>query len=285
MTKLTSDSNEARQGPLIGIVGGQGRMGQWFQRFFEDAGFKVLICDLDTELSAKDLARQCQVLVLSLPMKVFPEVVKEIGPLVPEDCLLTDLCSLKQVQVECMLRYSRCEVVGTHPLFGPGEDSISGRRVALCPGRGKRWFSWWEGLLKSHGAITHKVSPGDHDKIMAWVQALNHFILLTLGLALKEEEIDLKQLIALATPSFERQMRIVSRLCHQDPELYATIQMANPYTERALSTFTRHGEYLHNIVQEKDQKAFIRLFKQVQELGRFCEIEEKRATSNEENQK
>ncbi len=261
--------------PVVGIVGGKGRMGRWFQEFLQKAGLRVLIADIDTELRPEDLAKRCQVLILSLPMDVFPRVVEQVGPLVPEECLLTDLCSLKKLQVECMLEHTRCEVVGTHPLFGPSEDSISGRRVALCPGRGKRWMAWWEGLLRSHGAITHTVSASDHDRIMAWVQALNHFILLTLGMALEEEEVDLNQLIALATPSFERQMHIVSRLCHQDPELYATIQMANPYTEQALSAFTRHGEHLHKIVKEKDREAFVRLFRQVQEFGAFCETRAK----------
>ncbi len=258
--------------PVIGIAGGKGRMGRWFEGFFRTSGFEVLIADRETELSPEDLPERCQVVVLSLPMDVFPGVVERVGPLMPEECLLTDLCSLKKHQVECMLQHSRCEVIGTHPLFGPAEDSIKGRRVALCPGRGNRWMAWLEGILRANGAITHTVSATDHDRIMAWVQALNHFILLSLGKALEEEGIDLNQLIALATPSFERQMHIVSRLCQQDPELYATIQMANPYAEQALSTFIRHGERLHDIIRERDRKAFIELFRQVQEFGAFCEI-------------
>ena len=79
--------------------------------------------------------------------------------LVPEESLLTDFCSLKERQVECMLENSKCSVVGTHPLFGPGEDSIEGRRVAICPGRGKRWLAWWEGFFRHHGART-TIFPG-----------------------------------------------------------------------------------------------------------------------------
>ncbi len=250
-------------------------MGRWFEDFFKSSGFHVLIADMETELTPEDLAEKCQVVLLSLPMDVFPKVVEQIGPLVPEECLLADLCSLKKYQVECMLQHSHCEVIGTHPLFGPGEDSIRGRRVALCPGRGRRWMAWMEGILKANGAITHTVSPADHDRIMAWVQALNHFILLTLGQALEDEKMDLSQLIALATPSFERQMHIVSRLCQQDPELYATIQMANPYTDYALSAFIKHGENLHKIIKKRDRQAFIDLFKQVQEFGAFCETRAK----------
>jgi prephenate dehydrogenase len=243
-------------------------MGGWFARFLKGAGFTVLISDLHTELSSEDLARQCQVLILSLPMEVFPEEVARLGPLVPETSLMTDLCSLKQSQVACMLEHASCEVVGTHPLFGPAEDSIKGKRVALCPGRGKRWFSWWEGLLQQHGAVTSVVSPEEHDRTMAWAQALNHFILLCLGKALDEHGMDLQQILALAPPSFERQMSIVARLYHQDPELYATIQMSNPYTNGVLETFSQYGKDLRKIIRERDRSAFIELFEEVQDLGR-----------------
>lgn len=252
----------------VGIVGGLGRMGGWFAKFLKGAGFSVLISDLHTELSSEDLARKCRVLILSLPMEVFPKEVAKLGPMVPESSFMTDLCSLKQSQVTCMLEHARCEVVGTHPLFGPAADSIKDKRVALCPGRGKRWFSWWEGLLRQHGAVTSVVSPEEHDRTMACAQALNHFILLCLGKALDKHGMDLQQILALAPPSFEQQMNIVARLYHQDPELYATIQMSNPYTNSILETFSQYGEDLRKIIKEHDRSAFIELFEEVQDLGR-----------------
>jgi prephenate dehydrogenase len=243
-------------------------MGKWFAKFFKGAGLPVLISDLHTELSSEDLARKCQVLILSLPMEIFPKAVAKLGPLLPESSFMTDLCSLKQSQVACMLEHARCEIAGTHPLFGPAEDSIKGRRVALCPGRGKRWFSWWEGILRQQGAVISVVSPEEHDRTMAWAQALNHFILLCLGKALDDHGMDLQQILALAPPSFERQMNIVARLYHQDPELYATIQMSNPYTNSILETFSQQGENLRKIIKERDRSAFIEFFEEVQDLGR-----------------
>ena len=266
--QIHADIDPGANPPTVGIVGGLGRMGRWFAGFFEGAGFPVLISDLHTELSSEDLARKCQVLILSLPMEMFPKEVARLGPLVSESSFMTDLCSLKQSQVACMLEHARCEVVGTHPLFGPAEDSIKGKRVALCPGRGKRWLSWWEGLLRQHGAVTSVVSPEEHDHAMAWAQALNHFILLCLGKALDERGMDLQQILALAPPSFEQQMNIVARLYHQDPELYATIQMSNPYTNSILETFSQYGEDLRKIIKEHDRSAFIELFEEVQDLGR-----------------
>ena len=262
--------------PVVGIIGGKGRMGNWFSRFFDSIGLKVHISDLDTELRPEDLPALCQVVIISTPMDVFPKVVKKVAPLMAKDAFLTDLCSLKLTQVKCMLQYAPCEVVGTHPLFGPAESSLSGKRVAICPGRGKRWLCWWEGLLKKHGAFTYITTAEEHDRTMAWVQALNHFILLCLGKAMEENELDLEKLITLGTPSFERQMQIVARLAMQDPALYSFIQMENPYADNAIKSFKKYGDILADIINRKDKTAFIDLFMEVQELGEILLEHEKK---------
>ncbi len=265
----TIEQSPAGSAPTVGIIGGKGRMGKWFARFFAEAGLDVTVSDIGTDTTPADIARNCNVVILSLPMEVFPSVVEEIGPLVPEESFLTDFCSLKERQVECMLKHSSCSVVGTHPLFGPVEESIVGRRVAICPARGKRWLAWWESFLRHHGAKTTIFSAAEHDRSMAWVQALNHFILLCLGKALEEDGIDLNHVFELATPSFERQLHIVARLCFQDPELYATIQMGNPYTDTAISTFSKYAQSLKEILHNRDREAFVKMFKEVQELGPY----------------
>ena len=180
---------------------------------------------------------------------------------------MTDLCSLKEQQVKLMLKNSVCEVCGTHPLFGPGEKGLRGLRVALCPARGERWYRWWKGFLLSNGALVAEFVPEEHDRTMAWVQALNHFILLCLGKSLEEDGINFGHVLKLATPSFERQLNIVARLCLQDPQLYATIQLGNPYTKNAIDTFTRHAGILKRIIDKGDRRGFLEIFKEVQELG------------------
>jgi prephenate dehydrogenase len=262
--------------PTIGIIGGLGRMGQWFADFFKGIGLNVLIADIDTELKPEDLPGHCQVVVISTPMNVFHQVVEKIGPSMPEDAMLTDFCSLKLNQINSMLKHSRCEVVGTHPLFGPAEEAITGRRIAICPARGKRWLCWWDGLLKKHGAFTYITTPEEHDHIMAWVQALNHFILLSLGKAIKENALDIEKLIALGTPSFERQLKIVARLSKQDPELYSFIQMENPYTENAINSFKKYSDMLSETITKKNKPLFLEIFREVQMLGKIILDHEER---------
>jgi len=90
----------------IGIIGGTGQMGQWFKRFFEKEGHKVVIAGRKTKITPKECAAQCDVVIMSVPIDVTIKTIKEIAPLVREDALLMDLTSIKKEPVEAMLKYS-----------------------------------------------------------------------------------------------------------------------------------------------------------------------------------
>ena len=49
MTKL--EQSPAGRSPRVGIVGGNGRMGKWFTRFFTDVGLDVTVSDVDTDIT------------------------------------------------------------------------------------------------------------------------------------------------------------------------------------------------------------------------------------------
>ncbi|CAD7777149.1 hypothetical protein BLFGPEAP_01615 [Candidatus Methanoperedenaceae archaeon GB50] len=55
---------------IIGIIGGTGRMGQWFEAFFEKRGYEVLISSRRTPLSNKELVQKSDVVIISVPIRV-----------------------------------------------------------------------------------------------------------------------------------------------------------------------------------------------------------------------
>ncbi|OAG28372.1 prephenate dehydrogenase/arogenate dehydrogenase family protein [Thermodesulfatator autotrophicus] len=256
----------------LGIIGGAGRMGRWFKRQFESEGYEVLISDRGSSLSNKDLAKACQVVFVSVPMSVFEGVVKEVGPLLSEEQGLIDFCSLKKEQNEIMLAHTKAEVVAAHPLFGPGEKSLEGQKIALWPSRGQFWFKWFKEFLEIKGAHTILVSPEEHDRVMAIVQVINHLILLALGKLMDDSGIDLKLIKDLATPSFERQLEIVARFADQDPHLYALIQFDNPEGKALRQKYLSILQDLTRIADQKDLKDFVSIFKEVQKLSRNLKL-------------
>jgi prephenate dehydrogenase len=112
--------------PRIGIIGGLGQMGQWFSRFFAGQGLEVLVGEPGSSPTCHEVAARVDVVVISVPLHLTAEIIAELAPYIRPEALLTDVTSLKQGPLTTMLEHFPGEVVGTHPLFGPGEASLSG---------------------------------------------------------------------------------------------------------------------------------------------------------------
>ncbi len=75
----------------IGIIGGTGGMGRWFNRFFTDAGHRVLVSGRKTELTYRDLCRESQIVMLSVPMDAATKISADIGPALSEDQIVMEI--------------------------------------------------------------------------------------------------------------------------------------------------------------------------------------------------
>lgn len=252
----------------IGIIGGLGKMGRWFHRFFGESGYKVTIADLGTEVTAEDLAKACQVVLLAVPLQTTVQVVRRIGPLVQSDALLMDIASLKSEVVRNMLEVSSSAVIGTHPLFGPGEPNITGQTIVICPGRGKLWQEWLVEILVDGGGRVEVVSPEIHDYYMAVIQGLTHFTSLALGLTIDSMGLDLESLKRFATPAFHRRLNEISHLLSQDADLYAAMPMLNSTYGVFYREFERIILELKAVIAKKETEEFVRLFDQARDRFR-----------------
>ncbi|UCG13420.1 MAG: prephenate dehydrogenase/arogenate dehydrogenase family protein [Deltaproteobacteria bacterium] len=251
----------------IGIIGGLGKMGRWFRRFFEELGYTVSVADQETTDKPEDLAQTCQVVLLAVPLQHTVPMVRAVGPLVQDGALLTDIASLKSDVVRTMLEVSSASVIGTHPLFGPGEPNITGQTVVMCPGRGQRWQDWLTGIFVEGGARVEIVSPEIHDYYMAVIQGLTHFSTLALGLTIDSLDLDLMALKRFATPAFHRRLTEISHLLSQDADLYAAMPMLNSTYGVFYREFERIILELKGVIAKKDIEEFIRLFARAR--GRF----------------
>ncbi|MEZ0344629.1 MAG: prephenate dehydrogenase/arogenate dehydrogenase family protein [Caldimicrobium sp.] len=241
----------------VGIIGGAGKMGRFFKKFFEKKGYPVLISDKDEGLSLKELLEKSKVILLSLPMEVFPEVVKNMAPLVREEHWILDICSLKLEPARTMKKYlKKGELLATHPLFGPYEKDLSGKIVALYPLRGKNCYSWFSSLLQSEGMKVVKISPKKHDEIMGLVQVVNHFWLILLGNLIKDSGFSVKEILDLSTPSFLSQLKILMRLAWQEENLYARIQLENPFGKKFRNLLCKNCKNLARTLNKEDKESY-----------------------------
>jgi prephenate dehydrogenase len=224
----------------IGIIGGTGGIGAWFAAFFAGKGYPVHVAGRHKGLPIPELAARCRVVIVAVPVAATLDVIRKIGPFLPEDALLMDLTSLKEEPVREMLAATAAEVIGAHPLFGPDCTSLASQNICLCPARGNRWLPWLEELFTESGARVTTTTPEEHDRMMVLVQGLTHLDTVLTGLTLREAGADAAALEPFSTPVFRAKQAIAGKVFGLRPGLYAALLVENPNMPALLEIFERN---------------------------------------------
>jgi len=255
------------------IVGGKGAMGGVLRTLFEGLGHQIVIADVDTPSGAvQEFAARADVVVISVPIAVTEEVIRQVGPHLRKDALLMDVTSLKAAPLAAMLEATRASVIGTHPMFGPGANSLLGQRVVLCRGRGDTWYGWLADSLRARGLCLTEAGPEEHDRGMALVQVLTHFQTQVFGLALSRAGIALSASRRFTSPAYLLELYVAARHFAQSPELYGPIEMRNPATAQVTQQFLLAAQELSEILAAGDQARFAAVFHEVRAFfGEFAE--------------
>ena len=193
--------------PTVGIVGGTHGIGNWFKIFFEKNNYNVLISGRKTKLTNTALAEQSDIVIISVPIAVTIEVIKEIIPHLKDNSLLMDFTSLKKEPIEEMKKAKKTiGVIGLHPMFGPLVKDIKGQYIGICPKRENKLWKQIKELFEKNKANLIYIEPNEHDRQMALIQALVHFINLAYVKTLLQSNIDIKG--RFSTPIFRFQTMI-----------------------------------------------------------------------------
>lgn len=255
--------------PKVGIVGGTGRMGSWFADVVERQGLEVFRAGRKTKLTPQDMARQSDVVVVSVPIADTLQVIREIGPLVPKNGLLMDMTSIKKGPVEAMLKNSQAEVVGVHPLFGPENEDAASRKIVLCPARGKKGLAWLTDVLEKTGMKIVVMDPDKHDRMMGLIQGVNHFSMLALALCISRSGFDFEEISNCSTQTFRARLDRIRSIMEQPPDLFVSLLMDNPEAEKFIDQYQDAVERMAQIIRAGDRKALGALFRSLQSFYRI----------------
>ena len=252
-----------RPGARILLVGGSGAMGQYFHRLFRVAGYNVRVLE---EHDWDRVAQLCQGIDLALvgvPIEVTVEVIRNLGPYLPEEAILADITSIKELPLEVMLKAHQGPVVGLHPLFGPDASSMDKQIVVKTPGRMPEQSQWLIDQLNAWGAITVTADAHEHDEIMAYVQALRHFATFTFGRFLYQQKADIFRSLEFSSPIYRLELGMVGRLFAQDPKLYAEIIFATPERQKLLKSYLTSLVEQLDMLTTADKEKFCREFSRI----------------------
>jgi prephenate dehydrogenase len=239
----------------IGIIGGTGGIGKWFADFFAGQGHTVRVSGKSEGISLPELAATCRIVVVAVPIISTIDVIRAVGPLLPEEALLMDLTSLKGEPVREMLAASRAEVIGCHPLFGPDVPSMTGQNIVLCPARGGKWLGFLQEIFAKNGARITVTAPAEHDRMMALIQGLTHLETLLTGLTLRDSGVESSELEAFSTPVFRTKQAIAGKVFSPRAGLYASLLAENPNMPALLEIFERNFLMVKELILRETRPA------------------------------
>lgn len=254
-------------------------MGRFFRDVFEKEGYRVIVSGRTTPLSARDLAQQARIVIVSVPIRETVGVINDIAPFLSGGQVICDLTSVKQGAIEAMLA-TPAQVLGLHPMFGPGVSSLEGQTVIAVPARcmsavGDEIM----GILSRQGARVTVATAAEHDRMMAVIQGLMHFSTLVVAETMRTIGAAPAELLRYQSPIYHIETAIIGRILGQDADLYGPILQDNPAVRDVVASFSHAASRLQEIVCSGDPDAFSAFFR---ENGAYFEpvIPESMETTN-----
>lgn len=214
----------------VGIVGGHGKMGSWLADFFRAAGSRVIVNDKDQGVSLSELAKEAEVIFLSVPMSAAREVVSELIPLLRPGQLVVENCSVKGCVLADLEKLAppEVEVLGIHTMFAGDIKTLRGENVIFTrTARSKNLSSAVEDIFYKYGAKISHSEAEKHDEIASFVQSLLQFNMIVLADVLGESFNDAHALEIFSTPNYRNILQTMSRVLNQSDELILDLQTVN----------------------------------------------------------
>jgi prephenate dehydrogenase len=227
----------------ITIIGGTGRMGKWFAKFFQKKGYPVIISSRSPKKAAsvaKEIgvkyetncykaSHNADIILIATPIKVTAEMIQKISKSMKTGSILFDISSIKGTIIKAL---EEAEALGirtlsVHPLFGPGAKTIDGKKVLIIPvNKSAELLKEVSELFK--GASIHIIESGkEHDKMIALTLSLPHFLNIVFGKTLSK--FDIRELKNFKGTTFTLQLLISESVLSEDPDLYYEIQKQNQF--------------------------------------------------------
>lgn len=191
----------------------------------------------------RDFAPEMVINAVSLQYTV--QVFKEVLPYLPEDCILSDITSVKVPLREFYLNSGR-RFVSTHPMFGPTFANIkelqnqSAIIIKQSDEQGEKFF---RNFYSSLGIKIFEYTFIEHDQTIAYSLSVPFASTMVFAACMKQQE-------APGT-TFKKHLTIAKGLFSEDDYLLSEI-LFSEYTFDQLENISQKLEYLMSIIKSKD---------------------------------
>ena len=236
----------------VGIIG-FGRFGKILANILQK-GFTIKVYDKNQNPSMHGVQKSSlndvlneKTIFIAVPIREFDNVINKISPLLKKGTTVIDVCSVKIHPTEIMKKKldPSIGIIATHPMFGP-DSFLSNNKLKIMMNNTRdtnKNFSFWKRFFTDQGIKVMEMTPDKHDQMAAKTQGVTHF----LGRMLKEYGISKTEI---DTQGFRDLLDLVEQTCNDTWDLYADLQLFNPYTENMIKELKSATTSLDNRLKD-----------------------------------
>jgi len=180
----------------------------------------------------------------------------DLLPYLPEDCLLSDIASVKTGFYELYKHLGR-RFVSTHPMFGPtfaNLKELHDENAIIIKESDEQGKEFFRGFYKGLNLSIHEYTFEEHDKAMAYSLSIPYASSMVFAACMKNQE-------APGT-TFRKHLEIARGLLSKDDHLLAEI-MFNAHTIRQIEEINAQMAYLAYIIRESDYEEMQKFLKRL----------------------
>jgi len=250
----------------IAVIG-VGKMGSWLARQFQNI-YEVAVFDVD-EAKVKDLSGvkilkdlkeleqfSPDLLLNAVSLQNTIQVFEAALPFLPDQCLLSDIASVKG-ELENYYGHWGRRFVSSHPMFGPTFSNLAQLSeenaiiISESDSEGKEFF---RRFYRQFGIKLFEYSFDEHDQIIAYSLTVPFASSLVFAAHLNK--------LTVPGTTFRKHLQIARGLLTEDDYLLAEI-LFNPYSLPQLEKITQRLEFLKHIIRGKDYEEARRFLAQL----------------------
>ena len=194
-----------------------------------------------------------QLLINATGLKQTISAFKQILPHIPEDCIISDVASVKNGLSEF---YEGCgfRFVSTHPMFGPTFGNIKdleGESAIIISESDKEGKDFFRSFYRDLGLKMYEYDFVEHDKTIAYSLSIPFSSTIVFSACMKKLEVP--------GTTFRNHLKIANGLLSEDDYLLSGI-LLNKYSVESLYEISRRLDDLINMLENEKEKELHDLF-------------------------
>lgn len=188
-----------------------------------------------------------QLVINAVTVKFTLSAFKEVLPYLPDDCIISDISSVK-TGLKAFYEQAGHPYVSTHPMFGPtfaNLDQLSQENAIIISEGDYMGRIFFKDLYQKLGLNIYEYTFEEHDKTVAYSLSIPFVSTFVFAAVMKHQD-------APGT-TFKRHMQIARGVLSEDDYLLQEI-LFNPYTSGQVEKIRTELKELLDIIQRKDSK-------------------------------